>query len=130
LRYLGVAPTEPLLAKGKPADKPRAKTAEAEPDRPGLDEPAAIVAADQGAADEGLEREPDDEPGDAVPGTDGLIALPDFTGLGMGSVIRAAHRAGVEVVPTGSGLAVGQTPPPGMVPTGTVCRVSFAHAGG
>jgi len=130
LRYLGVAPTQPLVAKNRAARHSERRTAEAEGDGPGIDEPAAILATEAGATDEGVLGEPDEARGESVQAAEGFVLLPDFTGMGMGQAIRAAHRAGVEVLPSGSGLAVTQTPKPGTVPTGTVCRVSFQRAGG
>jgi cell division protein FtsI (penicillin-binding protein 3) len=130
LRYLGVAPTAPIVAKGKQPAKPEVKVGEAESDGPGVDEPAAVVATDEGAPDDGALAE-QDEAQEASPAAGGAaVVLPDFTGMSMGEAIRAARKAGVELVPTGGGLAAGQTPKSGPVPAGTVCRVSFQRAGG
>jgi cell division protein FtsI (penicillin-binding protein 3) len=130
LRYLGVAPTASVVAKGKPASKPEAKSAEPEADSPGVDEPAAVVAGDEGAADDGALAEEDEAQGEGGAGGHGLVVLPDFTGMGMGEAIRAARKVGVDLIPTGSGLAATQTPKPGAVPAGSPCRVSFQRRGG
>ncbi|MBN2573841.1 MAG: transpeptidase family protein [Deltaproteobacteria bacterium] len=130
LRYLGVAPTAPLVVKGKPASKSEAKAAEAEPDGPGVDEPAAVVAGDEGALDDGALAEQDEAQEARLAPSGAAVLLPDFTGMSMGEAIRAARKAGVGLLPSGGGLAVGQTPKPGAVPAGTLCRVSFQRAGG
>ena len=132
LRYLGVAPTVPVVAKAKPqpkSSKPEPKLAEAEPDGPGFDEPAAVVASEDGAADDGALAEEDQARSTETTGST-LVLLPDFTGMGMGEAIRAARKAGIDLLPSGSGLAASQAPKPGSVPAGTVCRVSFERRGG
>jgi len=130
LRYLGVAPTAPLVAKGKRPSRPEAKTAEPEQDSPGVDEPAAVVAGDEGVPDDGALAEQDEaQNAGSQPGSTEVI-LPDFTGMSIGEAIRAARRVGVVMVPSGGGLAASQTPRPGPVPAGTVCRVSFQRIGG
>jgi cell division protein FtsI (penicillin-binding protein 3) len=136
LRYLGVAPSSPAMAQdkqnkqNKKQSKPQSKPmpAEVEPDGPGLDEPAAVVASEQGDAETGAVIEDDDVPTAAMNTLP--VALPDFTGMSMGEAIRAARKAGVELIPSGSGVAAGQLPKPGLVSAGTVCRVSFQRGGG
>jgi cell division protein FtsI (penicillin-binding protein 3) len=128
LRYLGVPPTAPILARAKAAPKPEAAHTETEPEGLGLDEPAAAVSHEQDDADLGPLADEDEEQESASPG--GVVVLPDFTGMSMGEAIRAARRAGVELVPSGSGIATGQSPKPGQVAPGTPCRVSFQRAGG
>ncbi len=71
LRYLGVAPSSPAIAQdkqtkksAKPAPKPAA--AEAEPDSPGLDEPPAVVASEQGDVDDSALAEDDEAPSAAI----------------------------------------------------------------
>jgi cell division protein FtsI (penicillin-binding protein 3) len=130
LRYLGVAPTAPLSAKGKAASRPEPKPAEPEADSPGVDEPAAVVARDESEADDLVLAEEEEAQSPATSAGGGLVALPDFTGMGMGEAIRAAHKAGVDLVPSGTGLATSQTPKPGPVPAGSACRVSFQRGGG
>jgi cell division protein FtsI (penicillin-binding protein 3) len=133
LRYLGVPPSAPIVAKAKGA-KPAAKPAEPEIDSPGVDEPAAVVAsgsADDGAlADEGGPGEEDTAPLTEPSDTSAAVTIPDFTGMSMGEAIRTARRAGIDLLPTGSGLATGQSPKPGPVSAGTLCRVSFQRQGG
>ena len=130
LRYLGVAPSSPALAKVKPASKPapRPAPAEAEPDGPGLDEPAVVVASEQGDVEEGAVVEDDDVPTAAMSNLS--VSVPDFTGMSIGEAIRVARKAGVELIPSGSGIAAGQSPKPGWVDAETVCRVSFQRGGG
>jgi hypothetical protein len=43
----------------------------------------------------------------------------------LGQAVRAARRAGVELVPDGSGIAATQIPAPGPAVRGVPCRVSF-----
>ena len=130
LRYLGVAPTAPIVAKGKPA-RLEAKPAEPEPDGPGVDEPAAVVAGEDGAAtDDGALAEQDEQQNASPAAAATAAVVPDFTGMSIGEAIRAARKAGVDLLPSGSGLAASQTPKPGPVPAGTQCRVSFQRGGG
>ncbi len=130
LRYLGVPPSQPVLAKVDKPGKPESKPArvEAEPEGPGLDEPAALVASEDADAEEGAVSD-DGEAPTAQEGR-GQAAVPDFTGMSMGEAIHAARKAGVELIPSGSGLATSQSPKPGLAGLGTVCRVSFQRGGG
>jgi hypothetical protein len=130
LSHLGVAPTAPMAAKGKPGSKPNDKVVEPEPERPGLDQPAAVVARQENGSDDDALADEDELRGPGAPPGDRVVLLPDFTGMSMGEAIRAARRVGVELVPAGSGLAGRQTPMPGPVPPGTLCRVSFQRQGG
>ena len=143
LRYLGVAPSLPVLAQGKAGkpskpdrspnkSEPTPAVVETEPDSPGFDQPAAVVASEEGES-EGKSEDGAlavDDDGSASPTGGGLVALPDFTGLSMGAAIRAARKAGVELIPSGSGVAFSQSPKPGAVAAGAVCRVSFRRGGG
>jgi cell division protein FtsI (penicillin-binding protein 3) len=133
LRYLGVAPSMPAVAQDKQNKKPgksqpRPAVVEAEPDGPGLDEPAAVVASEQSDAEDGALAEDDETPTAATGG--GPVAFPDFTGMSIGEAIRAARKAGVELIPSGSGVAASQSPKPGPASADTVCRVSFQRKGG
>lgn len=51
--------------------------------------------------------------------------LPDFTGLTLPQALAEAEKAHVELEATGTGLAVGQSVPPGPVQAGEVVRVHF-----
>ena len=129
LRYLGVAPVSAPVAKAvKVAPKPA--PVEAESDGPGLDEPAAAVAKEEDGADSAALAEEDESNGGGGDSASAPVALPDFTGMSMGEAIRAARKAGVELVPSGSGVAASQSPKPGQVAAGTLCRVSFQRGGG
>lgn len=131
LRYLGVVPSSPVLAHDKKDRNPsKAKPApvEAEPDGPGFDEPATVVASEQGDVEDGALAEDDEAPPAAMAG--GPVAFPDFTGMSMGEAVRAARKAGIELIPSGSGVAASQSPKPGPASAGTVCRVSFQRRGG
>ena len=138
LRYLGVAPSSSVAVQDK-KDKTEKKSSTPtphqapaetmpEPEGLGLDEPAAVVASEQGDADDGAEDENDEALATAAENKS--VAVPDFTGMSMGEAIRAARKAGVELIPSGSGIAAGQSPKPGWVGAGTVCRVSFQRVGG
>jgi hypothetical protein len=144
LKYLSVPPSEPLVAEKAP-DKPAGKAAVSEPtmseglgsDLPtweGLEEldqaAAATLAEEETVAQDGDGGggEPGGEAGDTEPRPD-VIALPSFAGMSVGEAIRAARRAGVEIAPEGSGLAVAQSPGPGPARRGVICRVSFRPGG-
>lgn len=127
LSYLGVAPSLPILTKkdGKDGKKPVPSMADndvpieipfidlREPPEPAVAE-GAEGAGDMAAEDDATRIE--------------IITVPDFTGLSMGEAIRVARRAGVEIAPLGSGIAVAQTVKPGTVARG-VCQVSFRPRG-
>jgi len=134
LRYLGVAPSEPLAASSKPAPKAASKPVEpteVETDGPGIDEPVAVVEGDQGdSSAEVAEAEEESDDANETVERAVTVAVPDFSGMSIGEAVRAAHKAGVELFPSGSGLAAGQTPRPGPAAAGTVCRVAFRHGGG
>jgi cell division protein FtsI (penicillin-binding protein 3) len=70
-----------------------------------------------------------DEGGDEAPPR---ISIPDFTGLTVAGVLRAAHRSGVELALNEgspiSGVALRQDPPPGPAERGVICRVVFGRA--
>jgi hypothetical protein len=132
LRYLGVAPSEPVVASAQPSTKAASKPVEpieVEVDGPGIDEPTAVA---EGEGESVAELDPADEDDDADRDTEraATVAVPDFSGMSIGEAVRAAHKAGIELFPSGSGVAVGQTPHPGSAAAGTVCRVSFRRGGG
>jgi cell division protein FtsI (penicillin-binding protein 3) len=125
LRYLGVRPTAPLAASAAApnaaARKPPTKVAEeAAQEGPGSDlAPAELEALARAEALAGEEAEASGE----------LVTVPDFSGMSMGEAIRAARRAGIDLVPEGSGLAVQQSLGPGRTARGSVCRVAFRPGG-
>jgi hypothetical protein len=49
--------------------------------------------------------------------------------MSIAEAIRAAAEAGVELDLEGSGVAVAQTPAPGPLRRGSLCRVSFRPGG-
>jgi hypothetical protein len=77
-----------------------------------------------------------DGDGDGSSGNDDAEAnkplmVPDFRGLTVAAVLRAANRSGIELAlgdggPV-TGVAVRQTPAPGPARSGVVCRVNFAR---
>ena len=142
LRYLGVPPSTPVVAgAARSARKSEAKIDTARRDEAdsneveglGVDEPVASVGAAQDE-DEPEVAASDDQDG---PTSDGQpvaeckldAAIPDFFGMTLGQAVRAARRAGIELVPEGSGIAATQTPAPGPGVRGMPCRVSFRNGG-
>jgi cell division protein FtsI (penicillin-binding protein 3) len=84
------------------------------------------IAANDPKLVEGFIPEIDVEP--ALPGERRVMqatGLPDFTGLTIAQAFEAAESAKVELVATGSGIAVGQDLPPGAVDSGTRVHVHF-----
>ena len=84
---------------------------------------------DQGGADgscSGTGRETDSALGRL---TRGEVTVPDFRGLTVAAVLRAARDHGVALMfddpQTITGVAVAQTPEPGPAPMGATCRVAF-----
>ena len=121
LRYLGVPPTVPIVARkdrghDKPAPEPEPESYEV------LEGPGADLPLGEGEGDEAVA----EESGAAQPE---LVTLPSFAGMSIGEAIRAARRAGVELEVEGSGIAINQTPGAGARPRGSVCRVSFRPGG-
>jgi cell division protein FtsI (penicillin-binding protein 3) len=124
LVYLGVPPTAPIVAAGKnkSAREAERKTAVPTPpdevgDGPGYEESAIPLI-----------EETDEDGPNFLAGETPLvdqITLPDFSGMSMGEAIHMAHSFGIELVPSGSGVAKSQLPKPGKVPRGTSCRVTF-----
>jgi cell division protein FtsI (penicillin-binding protein 3) len=132
LRYLGVAPSEAVASSPRVAQKPVAKPVEvAEGDGLGLDEPTAVVESEQGESLEQMTSSDEEDDENETSTERGVtVAIPDFTGMSIGEAVRVAHKAGVELFPAGSGLAVSQSPRPGSAAAGTVCRVAFQRGGG
>ena len=142
LRYLGVPPSSSAVASAaRPAKKSAARidrTGRGEADTNeveglGVDQPVASVgeAQDEDWA-EVASTENEDEDGavmDGQPAAERDAAIPDFVGMTLGQAVRAARRAGVELVPTGSGIAATQIPAPGPGVRGMPCRVSFRSGG-
>lgn len=128
LRYLGVPPST-SVAEAKPAPTPvKGKATPAKVEEPteieglGVDEPGSAANADES---ESVLADADEEDDTAeVP-----VTVPDFRGMTLGQAVRAARRAGVELVPEGSGLATTQKPLPGPGVRGASCRVSFRPGG-
>ncbi len=127
LRYLGVAPSLPIVAEAKsPPAAAKGKVTQAKPEEPaeveglGVDQPAS---ADEGALAEAGEGEAEDAEAEVQ------VSVPDFRGMTLGQAVRAARRAGIELLPEGSGLATAQNPLPGPGSRGTPCRVSFRPGG-
>jgi cell division protein FtsI (penicillin-binding protein 3) len=173
LRYLHVAPTREVLARGPEERAASGSTAasgghasEAD-ERPGSDvstvDPSEVAEVDEttqlppdngvdpGSAPELRADEAQDDPrqggghdgqGDADgSGSDreassaagrptrGDVTVPDFRGLSVAAVLRAARDNGVALMfddpQSITGVAVAQTPEPGPAPVGATCRVAF-----
>jgi cell division protein FtsI (penicillin-binding protein 3) len=132
LRYLGVAPSEAVADRAKPApSSPVTVKAELDADGPGIDPPTAVAEGEQGeASDSPPDGEGESEAGNAA-SEPGNATIPSFIGMSMGEAIRAARKAGIELFPSGSGVAQSQSPSPGAAaPIGTLCKVAFQHGGG
>jgi len=124
LRWLGVPPTEPLVAANDAGDG-AAKKAKS----------AAAIAPPTIEEPEDASEPPADAPsGDAQPVVEESDArprheVPDFAGMSMAEALVAAKRAGVRLEIVGSGRATGQSPGPGALRHGAVCTVSFTPPG-
>jgi cell division protein FtsI (penicillin-binding protein 3) len=159
LKYLSVPPSLPMVAeKEKPgAVKPAATAGAAEavtmgeglgsdlPTWEGLEEldqaaSATVVEGAEGAVAEATEDATASEGGssedegespnaDAAAARAEQVRLPSFVGMSLGEAIRAARRAGIEIAPEGSGVAVAQSPGAGPARRGAICRVSFRPGG-
>ncbi len=127
LRWLGVPPTEPLVAANDAGDKRPAKvTAPPTIEEPeDASEPQPVV--DEGEPAGGAGR----AGGDPRAGDEARARreLPDFTGMSMAEALQAARRVGVRLEIVGSGRASGQSPGPGPLRHGAVCTVSFTPPG-
>jgi cell division protein FtsI (penicillin-binding protein 3) len=120
LRWLGVPPTEPLRS-----------VAEAEPKKATK---VAAVASIEDVEDAPLEPESPDsiapQPvvedfADVRPRRE----VPDFAGMSVAEALQAARRAGVRLEVVGSGRATAQSPGPGALRRGNLCKVSFTPPG-
>ena len=142
LRYLGVPPSSALAASAarsarkRDANIERARRDEADSNEVeglGVDEPVASVgeAQDEDGPELPAGEEQEGPTTDGQPATACKLdaAVPNFLGMTLGQAVRAARRAGVELVPEGSGIATTQTPAPGPGARGTPCRVSFRNGG-
>jgi cell division protein FtsI (penicillin-binding protein 3) len=117
LRWMGVPPTEPLVAANDGAaggSSGEKKPPKAPPAPPTIDEPE-----DASEAQPVVDNEPDGNRRD----------VPDFAGMSMAEALEAARRAGIRLEVVGSGLATGQSPGPGALRHGVVCTVSFTPPG-
>ncbi|MEO5770146.1 MAG: penicillin-binding protein 2 [Polyangia bacterium] len=96
-----------------------------------------VATGDEGGATEGDAAQETDtaarESGGALAAVEPPrgISVPDFRGLTVAAVLKAAHRSGVELaLNEGSavtGVALRQDPPPGPAAPGVVCRVAFGR---
>jgi membrane peptidoglycan carboxypeptidase len=99
--------------------------AEVEADPPDTEpSSAAEVQADPDGSGAKLALE---APGDRPGGDD--VTVPDFRGLSVAAVLRAARQNGVALMfddpQSVTGVAVAQSPGPGKAPPGATCRVAF-----
>jgi cell division protein FtsI (penicillin-binding protein 3) len=158
LHYLHVPPSSALLAR-KPAVAPtkagttKPAVAEADEDeRPGSDVPevrdvdvqngdidadeSTVASAGDGAAAARTNGDDDEDSSSEPP--DGeksepskVVTVPNFQGLTIAAVLRAARQSGVELAfderspPTG--VAFRQAPAPGPARRGVVCKVAFGR---
>jgi cell division protein FtsI (penicillin-binding protein 3) len=105
----GPGSDQPLWAGPEAMDDPQPMLGE-------IDEPEAEVATERGG-------------GEVEPTEAAVVAVPSFVGMSIAEAIRAAADAGVELALEGSGVAVAQTPGPGPLRRGSLCRVSFRPGG-
>jgi hypothetical protein len=117
LRWLGVPPTEPLVAAKDGKDDPGA-TAEKKAAKP-MPTPTVVDAEDAGEPQPVVDEEV----------AEGAPELPDFAGMSIAEALQAAKRAGVRLEIVGSGRATAQSPGPGALRRGVVCKVSFTPPG-
>jgi len=142
LRYLGVPPSTSVVAgAAPPAKKSEARVETAQRDKAdtneveglGVDQPVASVGEvqDEDGSELASSEEQADPAMDSPPTAERKLdaAIPDFVGMTLGQAVRAARRAGVELLPEGSGIAATQTPAPGPGVQGTPCRVLFRSGG-
>ncbi|HEX9100618.1 MAG TPA: penicillin-binding protein [Polyangia bacterium] len=117
LRWMGVPPTEPLVAANDAAEGGK---------RPAKVAPPPTIEEPEDASEAPSEGQPvvEDE-SEAKPKRE----VPDFAGMSMAEALQAARRAGVRLEVVGSGRATGQSPGPGALRHGAVCKVSFTPPG-
>jgi len=114
---IGAAGAAVTLAASDADDSPGSDEAALDEDgRPLDDEEAELEGQESDAMASG-----DDQP---------LVVVPNFKGLTIGAALRVAAKSGIELafdeaagLPTG--VARGQSPPPGPAPRGLACRVVF-----
>ena len=116
LRWLGVPPTEPLVAAADASDKQREEGAQ-----------GAGAADDRRAPTTRSEPQPVVEA--EVDGAAAAARCPDFAGMSLAEALAAARHAGVRLEIAGSGRATAQSPGPGALRHGAVCKVSFTPPG-
>lgn len=127
----------PDLPPALPLDQAGLDRSPLEPLQP--DAPAGVSVSEEPVTGEGFEQTVLNLLAE-VPGRDsgqGTVAidlhpqlLPDFRGKSLREVARECARRGLRLKVSGSGLAVGQRPPPGHpVLEGTVCEVFFSSHG-
>jgi cell division protein FtsI (penicillin-binding protein 3) len=108
LRWMGVPPSEPLVAANEaPEKKVKAPPTIEEPEDASEAQPVVEDEADGKTRHE----------------------VPDFAGMSMAEALQAARRAGVRLEIAGSGRATAQSPGPGAMRHGAVCKVSFTPPG-
>ncbi len=135
LTYLKVPKDRPdlLVAGNRTPKRPAVATASAEDDAP-----SELVAEDEGdsaapsgvkpVALSGSEPASGSEPGTLLIAKGPPVTVPDFTGLAVRPVADQCASAGLELVVTGTGLAVEQDPAAGSrVPSGSRVQVRFAR---
>jgi len=102
----------------------------------GATSPGVLGRDDTGdaIADDGAPPAGDDDDAAAAGGRRPVaetVTVPDFTGLTIAAVLRAAHRSGVQLAfdegQAGSGVALDQRPRPGPAGRGVVCRIVFGR---
>lgn len=121
LKYLNVPPSHPEEVEHMPA-------------------PALVAVADEPTVEEGFGSDAyvlsDEEffpldPERPEEEQDVMVSVPNFTGQSLAQALAHAESLGLELLPSGSGVAFEQTITPSrQVPRGTTLRVSFRPGGG
>ncbi|MDB4967754.1 MAG: Peptidoglycan glycosyltransferase [Myxococcales bacterium] len=112
VRWLGVPPTEaikPVVVEGGEKKQPKVPQ----------------VAAGLEDAEEGDLVPVVDDESDARPRPE----VPDFSGMSVAEALQAARHAGLRLEVVGSGKATAQSPGPGALRRGAICKVSFTPPG-
>ncbi len=111
--------SETLRYLGEPTTKPDQPAGKAKPDR---DRP------EEAPTDQDQQDEPEDLSTAAFQDREDTVVVPDFTGLSVARALDVARDLGLSVEVTGSGVALEQTPPPGLAARSAPCRITFGHA--
>jgi cell division protein FtsI (penicillin-binding protein 3) len=114
VRWLGVPPTEaikPVVVEGGAKKERKVPQVAASDDAEEADEADSLPVVE------------DDGEGRPRP------EVPDFAGMSVAEALQAARRSGLRLEIVGTGRASGQSPGPGALRRGAICKVSFTPPG-